>query len=197
MLPSFPKSQKILDQDWPTRMFEAKAEIFPHNIHPPVLPIVEGKGGDFEREDGQVRPLELKLHQTHLSIPIKDGKGLTLAEFDAKAREAGRDMGRQMFEAVLQGLDEAVKETGNQVQINGGNLKQDDIFRMLEMIEWNFDEQGNPTHQIVLGQTLAEEFKRKSTEWDADPEFRARIEAIKMRKKEDFNEREARRRLVV
>jgi hypothetical protein len=80
MLPSFPKSQKIVDGAWQKRMFAAKAEVFPHDNHPPVLPIIEGKSADFQREDRQVKPLRMKKRQITIRHKITEGKGMALDE---------------------------------------------------------------------------------------------------------------------
>jgi hypothetical protein len=89
MLPSFPKAQKILDEQRNKRMFAAKAKIFPQHIHPPVQPIVEGKRTDFQREDRKIKPLKIKRHQVTTQIDTSDGKGLTLELFNQKASELG------------------------------------------------------------------------------------------------------------
>ncbi len=96
---------------------------------------------------------------------------MTLEAFDRKARELGTDVGKQMWKMLLSGIDEAVKETGNELNIKKGELNQDDVLRMLDMVEHNFDEQGNSTHQFVFGSELAEEFRKRMSEWAGDAEF--------------------------
>ncbi len=196
MLPAFPKAQKILDEEWNKRMLAAKSKVFPTHIHPPVLAIIEGKTSDFQREDRQVKPLKMKLHSITAQHSVADGKGMSLAVFDEKAKEVGEGMGKQMFQSVVEVIEETVKETGNEVKVKKGDLKQEDMLRLLEMGDHNFDEQGNPTQQLICGSELAEELKKHEAEWGADKEFQAKVEEVKRRKRADFNEREARRRLV-
>jgi len=196
MLPALPKAQKILDNEWNKRMFAAKDKVFPTHIHPPVLAIIEGKTSDFQREDRQVKPLEMKLHSVTAQHSIADGKGMSLEVFDAKAKEVGEELGKQFFQSVFQVLDEAVKETGNEVKIKKGELKQEDVIRMLEMGEQNFDDHGNPTGQMICGSEFAEELKKHEAEWANDKEFQAKIKEVRTRKRLEFHEREACRRLV-
>ena len=196
MLPTFPISQNILDEEWKKRMLAAMAKVFPHHFHPPVLPIIEGKNADFQREDRQVRPLKMELHQVTVQHSIKDGKGMSLDVFNAKAIEAGEAMGKQMWEMLTGAIEEAAKETGNEMKIKKGNLKQEDILRMLERVQQSFDEQGNPTNQLICGSEFGEELRQRETEWNEDKEFQAKVREITTRKREEFNEREARRRLV-
>src|SRR6266851_3859443 len=115
-------------------MFSAKARVFPAHIHPPVLPIVEGRESDFQREDGQVRPLKIEHHEVTSQHGIKEEKGMTLAVFNEKARETGEAFGKQMWGLLTGAVGEAVAETGNEVKIKKGGLKQEDILRMLEWI---------------------------------------------------------------
>jgi len=196
MLPTFPIAQKILDEEWTKRMFAAKAKTFPHHVHPAVLPIVEGKSADFQRDDREVRPLKMTLHQVTARHEFRDLKGLTLDMFDRKAKELGEGLGKEMWKTLTGAIEEAVKETGNELKVKRGELKKEDILRMLEMGTENFDERGNPTRQLVCGSEFAEEIKRREKEWAADPDFQGKVAEIRSRKKAEFDEREARRRLV-
>jgi len=196
MLPTFPNAQKVLDDAFHKRMFAAKAEVFPHAIHPRVLQIMEGKKSNYQREDGKVQPLKVKRHKVTASFQHKEGKGMSLETFDEKAREVGEKLGKQMWNMLTGTIDEAVAETGNEVRINNGNLKQEDVFRMLEMVQHEFDERGDSAQKLILTPAMAEEFKKRECEWAADREFHAKLDDIKRRKKEEFDEREARRRLV-
>jgi hypothetical protein len=105
-------------------------------------------------------------------------------------------MGKQMWEIVLGAVEQAVAETGYQVKVEKGNLTQQDVLRMFDMVEHNFDEAGNPTQKLVLGPELAAEFRKKFEEWSQDAQFTQKLEDIKQRKRLEFDEREARRRLV-
>jgi hypothetical protein len=196
MLPSFPKAQKILDDVWHKQMFAAKAAVFPHEIHPPVLPIAECKQADFQREDRQVKPLKMKQHQLTVRHEIKEGKGLSLKELNEKAKELGEGLGKQMWETLTGAIEEAAAETGNEIKIKKGDLRQEHILKMLETRAENFDQDGNPAGQLICGSAFGEEIKNRMAEWSEDKEFQAKMTAITNRKKEEFNEREARRRLV-
>lgn len=196
MLPTFPTAQEILNEAWNKRMFAAKNEVFPHHMHPPVQQIHEGKSSDFQREDRQIRPLEMKLHSVTTQINTSSGQGLTLEVFNQKAQELGEGLGKQMWETITGAINEAVAETGNEVKFKKGNLKQEDMLRLLEMGEETFDENGNPNRQIVCGSEMMEEFKKVEEEWAQDKVFQDKVEEIRKRKKAAFNEREARRRLV-
>jgi hypothetical protein len=196
MLPAFPKAQKILDETWNERMFFWKNRVFPLHLHPPVYPIIEGKTSDFQREDRKVKPLKMKKHSVKTSHKIEDGKGMTLQIFEEKAKEVGEGVGKQLFQAMVGVVEEAVQETGNEVKIKKGELKQEDIFRIYESTQHNFDEKGNPTGQFVCGSEFMEELRKHEKAWNEDEDFVAKLDEIKKRKKMEFDEREACRRLV-
>ena len=196
MLPAFPSAQKIANDEFQKRIFAAKAEIFPLDLHPPNHLIVEGKSSDYQRDDGVVKPVEMKRHEVSVMVDTKDGKGLTLDMFDQKARELGEGMGKQFWESITAAMDECVKETGNTLTIKKGEFKKEDFLKFLDMGEHSFDENGKLQNTFVMGSSMFEEFKKCQAEWNNDPDFTMRVEDILRRKREEFNEREARRRLV-
>lgn len=177
-------------------MFSTKAKVFPTHIHPPVLPIIEGKESNFQRDDGQIKPLKMEHRNVTSQHSIKDGKGMTLPEFNQKANEVGEALGKQMWELLTRVVQEAATETGNEIKVKKGELEQEDVLRMLDMVQQNFDEHGNPTQQLVCGSEFAAELKKHQAEWSNDKVFQRKVAEIIARKKADFYEREARRRLV-
>ena len=177
-------------------MFAVKNKVFPLEIHPPVLQIVEGKTSDFQREDRAVKPLHISQHQVTVQHQIKDQKGMTIEMFYEKAKEAGEGVGKQMWEMLTGAVSEAAREAGNELKFKKGNLTQEDVLQMLETVQQNFDEYGNPTGQLVCGSEFSEELRNREKEWREDKQFLARTEAVINRKRTEFNEREARRRLV-
>jgi hypothetical protein len=196
MLPRFPNAQKITDDAWQKAMFAAMHEILPLEIHPPVQPIIEGKSSDFQREDRQIRPLQLKKQQATTHFDTSSGKGATLELLYEKARELGESIAKQQWGMIQAAVDEAVAETGNTIKIKKGNITQEDIYRILETTEANFDEAGQPTQRLVCGPELAQELALREEQWRHDAAFHSKVAEITQRKRADFNEREARRRLV-
>lgn len=196
MLPTFPKSQKILSDEWNQRMFAKKNDTFPLELHPPILQIVEGKDSDFERDDGKIKSFNIKLHSVSVRHQIENDRGMTLEEFRKKADEAGEGLGKDMWQSITETITQAVAETGNEVKVKKGNLTQDDMLKMLETRAHNFDEFGMPQGRLVCGSEFANEVKQRIEEWKDDKGFHAKAEEIIRRKKAEFNEREARRRLV-
>jgi len=52
----------------------------------------EGNASGFQTVQGKTSRLRYRKHSSTVSVKIKDGKGLTLEEFCAKASEIGEKM---------------------------------------------------------------------------------------------------------
>ena len=196
MLPRLPKSQKLIDEVFHKRMFAARNKVIPHAVHPPHRKIVEGKTTDYQREDREVKPLEMKLHRVELTVDISGGKGTTLDELYAKAHNVGESLGKQMWEMLNGAINEAVSETGNEVTITNGVITKEVVLKFLSMGEEAFDQNGEPTGRLILHPDMLEQFKKFEREHASDKEFLDQVAEIKRRKREAFDGREARRRLV-
>lgn len=170
--------------------------VFPLDVHPPVQPIIEGKRTDFQREDRQIRELRIQKHQAVTRFDTGSGKGATIEKMFQIADELGESMGKQKWKMITAAIDEAVAETGNELKIKKGNITQADIIRMAEMTVANFDETGTTTQKLICTPELAQELSLREAEWRHDKVFQAKLEEIKRRKKAEFDEREARRRLA-
>lgn len=121
---------------------------------------------------------------------------MTVEEFYGNAKEAGEGLGKEMWQMFTGSIAEAAEETGNKTTFKKGNLTQEDLIRMLEQVQQNFDEFGNPTARFICGSEVAKEMKMRDREWRGDKAFQAKLAELRERKKAEFNEREARRRLA-
>lgn len=177
-------------------MWAAKAAALPPSVHPAIYAIVEGKVSDFERDDGQIRRTAMKRRQVQSSSKIEDDKGLSSEAFMKSAQEMGTALADEIFKTIVEGVEEAVKETGNEITIKKGQLAKEDFLRMIEMTNHGFDDAGKSTNVFMVSPEMADQLVKAESEWKADKEFTAKFEEVKRRKREEFDEREARRRLV-
>jgi hypothetical protein len=177
-------------------MFAAKAEIVPLAVHPAVHPILEAKRSSFQRDDGLIRDFSPKKHEVKSSYSVADGKGMTLESFDASAKELGEGLGRQFWQQLFAAVEEATDATGNQVKISNGEITREAYLQMIAKTAHGFDEQGKPTNMFILSPEVGKKLEAQHAEWSKDPAFTAEVAAIQRRKKEEWDEREARRRLV-
>ena len=94
-------------------------------------------------------------------------------------------------------LGEAVEKVGNTVDA-GGDFQPKHLFEMLEKTQMEFDpETGEPTgHMFVMHPDTAAKIVPKVKEWEKDPAIKAEYERILAKKREEWRDREARRKLV-
>ena len=196
MLPRFPQSQKTLDTAYQKKIFEARALIIPHAVHPRTLPIAEGKESNFQQIDGAIRPVEFKNQIASANFEVKDGKGMTREQFLFNANQLGEQLGEAMLRLVLGTIYEAADQSGNIINLNGGEFSKDDFLKIIEGTPHGFDRNGESTNVLLVSPKIGDLLKAKEAEWSKDSVFVERVNVIKRKKREEFDEREARRRLV-
>ena len=157
----------------------------------------EGNASEFQTVQGQTNRIRYRKHTSTVSVKYADGKGLTLEQFCAKASEIGENMARQMSGALVKELDAAIKETGNEVKVpKSEGLQYKHLFEMVEKVEVDFDDDGESFSRFFCGSDFYQDVQKKLPEWEKDPEFQRRWKDLNARKRMEFREREARRRLV-
>jgi hypothetical protein len=139
------------------------------------------------------------LTETSAEYSIKN-EDLKNFDFAAFARFA-RTMGVQFLDAkkrmLFEAMHEATEMTGNVVDRRGKPLDHDAIFEMLELIQIDFDVQGQPDMpSMVIHPDMGPTIERLAKEAEESPELQKRHDQIMRRKKEEFLAREADRKLV-
>ena len=157
----------------------------------------EGNASEFQTVQGKTNRIKYRKHTSTVSVKYEDGKGLTLEQFCAKASEIGEDMAKQMSGVLVKELDAVIKETGNEVKVpKSEGLQYKHLFELIEKAEVDFDDDGESFSRFFCGMDFYKDVEQKMPEWEKDPEFRRRLKELNARKKMEFYEREARRRLV-
>ena len=195
MLPQFPKTKALLTEHWNESFLAGERERLPDTLHPPSRQIIEGKQSSYQREDRKVVPLELLKHIVEGTVEVSDGKGMAFEKFLATAKKFGRELGDKILKSLFGMIEKATKETGNVVKTSG-QFSKADFLKVIDMTEHSFDERGNPTNIFVASPALIDDLLRQQEEWESDEEFQQQVAEIRRQKKEAFDERTARRRLV-
>jgi hypothetical protein len=175
-------------------MFDAIYSVSPVLSQIPTRPQREGRSSSFQDEQGVVQPIDYKL----ISIPIqrktKEARGMSPTEFVETAREPGIGMGTEMMRRLYEMLEKTTQKTGNVVN---GPLSYDLFLDLLEKIQFDFGDDGNPIWpSLQLGSDAHAKFKLQFPEWLKEPKFHARLKTIVEHQREKYYEREACRRLV-
>lgn len=158
----------------------------------------EGAGTFLERDDGSIddKPMHRFEASAILHHDLTEIESLDPSAIVQTIDELGHKLGASQLQHFLSVLDTAVKSVGNVVDSKRPMVEQ--IFEMLEKLQLDF----RPDRQPQLPQCV---FGSKATEdafnaaWERirhEPELRGRLETLIERKRQDFDDREAARRLV-
>ena len=156
-----------------------------------------GRDGEYRDVLGRTNRIEYQKASAECRIQPQEAKGMSVEEFLKVPNDAGRDIARQMARHLFATLDKVTEATGNVIDAKGEPLRFEHFLAVLEKIPIEFDQHGRaqfPT--AVLGPALYEQLQRRLPEWESDSAGQARIAEILSIKREEFREREARRRLV-
>ncbi|MBI5775047.1 MAG: hypothetical protein HZA89_15075 [Verrucomicrobia bacterium] len=197
MLPHFPKSRKALDELWLELASRRRLTHGPMLASIPHKMQMEGNASEFQTVQGKTNRIKYRKQSSTVSVKYEDGKGLTLEEFCAKASEIGEKMAQQMSNVLVKELDAVTTETGNEVKVSKSEgLQYKHLFELMEKTEEDFDDDGKSFSSFFCGMDFYQDVLKKMPEWEKDPEFHKRLKDLNARKRMEFREREARRRLV-
>lgn len=130
-------------------------------------------------------------------IKAEDHKTFGFADFDRFAQSLGTQFLDAKKKNLFEMMNRTTARTGNVVDRAGKPLDHDAIFEMLELIEIDFDEKGEPSMpSIVIHPKMAPRLEQLSKEAEENPQIKARHADIMKRKKEQFLAREANRKLA-
>jgi len=117
--------------------------------------------------------------------------------FKQKMDEMAESFIAQQEGLVFSKLNEVTEQTGNVVDGHGKPFSPALLFEALEKIQIDFDDQGRPIMPtVVLHPSLFEKVKEKLPEWEANPEFAKRHNAIIEEKRRQWLDRENCRKLA-
>lgn len=197
MLPIFPNARKALRETFNHELFKAQRNVSPILQQIRVSPQREGRQASYEREDGKTVEVEYEAHQIEREMKFEDARGLDPDAFLETARNIGTEMGRMMLDSILPTVSKAVEEVGNVTVCKGDGISFEEFLEMMSKVQTDFDSLGEPdVKSLVLSPEMHKQMVPKLKQWEANPDKRVAIEAVMRRKREEYDEREARRRMV-
>lgn len=142
--------------------------------------------GTYERSEARLELTRDQMKSGELSDVLERFRGM--------AKSFAEQQSRSMFIKV----QEATEKSGNVIDAGASELTPELFLRALEMFQQEFDpETGEPSGgMFVVHPDVAEKLIPKIQEWDKDPEFRRRAEAIKQKQFLAWRDRESRRHLA-
>jgi len=154
----------------------------------------EGHRSTFHRHDGSVGEINYKEFSHTISIPSADMPGLGVEQLAGKLNEIGEQMQKSMTHRFTEVMDEASKQAGTGVDFGNRPLDAEGVLQSLEKITMDFGIDGKKQPDLVL--IMHPNLQAQAEKIEQDPEFiRKRSELIE-RKREEYYDRESRRKLV-
>lgn len=191
MLPEFSKARLAMHELWNRAMFAGLNGSDPFLNEIPVRMQREGGRANVGGSD-----MEYKRCSVQHTFEVRNAKGMSLDEFIKIPYKMGQEMAAQQVQSVFQTLQEPTKYS-RAVSWEAGKLTFTQLLEIWQSMEINFDANGMPKWPtMVLRPESMTEMHEKFEIWHNDPSCRAQWQEVINNKLIEFNEREARRRLV-
>jgi hypothetical protein len=191
MLPEFPKARRQMFDLWNTAFFNG---LNGNENFLTEIPIRVQKEGDRAFVGGG--EMEYKLHSVNFSFSARDGEGMSEEEFFGAALKLGAEMAGRQAKTLFDKMS-TPSPHGMPFQWKAGELKCEQFLEILEKMDMDFNGNGKPRLPMMVLPPQAEaEVRTKLAQWHEDLIKRKKWEELIDRKRKDFDEREARRRLV-
>lgn len=194
MLPRFLKVESVLDRTFKDLVFRISHTGDPIFGEIKGTVIHEGRG-TYQKEGTKTRAFKMKQFAGVTEIRREDLKSFGVKEFVDAAKKIGGEFLKQKSQHFFGVINQATEESGNVVDGRGRPFSHELILEVLEKMQIDFDEDGNPEMPtMVVSPTLRPRVQQLIAEQD-DPKIAAQFDAIIARKREEFRAREADRRL--
>lgn len=197
MLPVFPDARKAMAETFSHYLFEALWDESPILRCIPVSPQLEGRSATYERVGGEMVDVDYKAQSVQRKLEFQEARGLAPDAFMEAAASIGSEMAAKMSEDVFAYLSKTIDSVGNVAVSRDDGISFESFLDLNSKMDLDFKDDGSPVNRtIVLSPEVHRTFRASLQEWHADAEKCAAMDAVLKRKKQEFNEREARRRMV-
>jgi len=198
MLPDFPKGKKKLKDFILFYLQKAQKKYLGPFADVPVRRYFEGHRNSIQTESGEITKSPFRKVKSEIQIDLQNYEKLSTKLLMKKINKMAEEFAIQRNKISYDEIEEKSKEVGNYIDIKGKPPTPEIFLDILERLFISFDSNGNPKFpQIVTGgEKLAKKFVDIQNEIRTNKEYKSRFEEIIIRKKKDWNEREASRKLV-
>ena len=162
----------------------------------PVHIIHEGDQMKTLRADGSVDVSEMKKASGQVAIPVEKVGKLSNDDRVELLEKITDEMAQQMAVHLYGVIDEVLEGAGQVV--NGKNMTPaESMLAMFEKMQIDFDEQGNIKDLVIsAGAQALEGIRKAEAEMRSNPELEQQWENLLERKRGEWRDREAARKLV-
>lgn len=198
MLPDFYKAKKKLREVLITYIQLAKKQHLGPFSDVPEIRFFEGHQRYMETEDGIKDMGPFHEAKAETKIDLKDFHNLSSIEFMAKIDKIAEDIAREQSKIGYDEIEKAAKKVGNVVDVKKKPLTVELYLEILERLFISFDSNGKLLlPQIVTGRREdTNKFIEIIKEVHTNFKYKQRYKEIIQRKKLEYDERKASRKLV-
>ncbi|MFG1799503.1 hypothetical protein ACGFI4_04905 [Micromonospora carbonacea] len=155
----------------------------------------EGDTADFSTVQGEVKDVEFRDFSLEQRLTLSALPTMTHEEILGIMASFGSDFGSKVARSFHEHLGQTLEEAGQTVSIEDGPIDADFLLRVLESLEIDFDDNGNPNPLDFVGGSG--EVRRKILQIQSEDErFQEKSKEIMDRKREQWSARESNRKLV-
>ncbi len=198
MLPDFPKAKGRLNRDLLRWVREQVPAITPLLQGVPTFRQHEGRSGSIVRQDQSEAGIEYHQSSFEFETHRDEMRTLDLNALKQKLMNLAKQVGAAQEKDFLQFASKTAESTGNVVK-SEGDFTPEKLLELISRLPEDFDPetlQPEPGAVFVLHPETAAKILPQAKQWEQDPEFKAKLENITNRKREEWRDREANRKLV-
>ena len=191
MLPEFPAAQDAIKQAWSKAFFDGMKTSDPFLQQLEVRVQKEGTRAFVGNEE-----IKFQLTRVQQQCEIECGRGISFDDYLERAAQLGRDMAREQAKHCFEVLNTPGPRHA-MVEKVGTGFSFDDFLEKMETMEIDFDKDGKPQWPTwYLDPVAYAAVQRDRDTFGLNPERMQRLAGLVAKKRKEFDEREARRRLV-
>jgi hypothetical protein len=189
MLPEFPRAHEAIQKVWNKLMFAALGFSDPLISQIPIRPQKEGNRATYGDS-----PVNFRKKSVSYKWSPEIGKGISTEKFFGMPLELGKQMAQKQAKDIFTLIEMPTPYTGT-IKKEEGPVNLDLWISKMESFEINFDENGVPVWpQFFLSEDALEEIRLSMS--SPTPEQVKKLAELVAKKRKEFDEREACRRLV-
>lgn len=197
MIPDFPKEKQKISSMWNQYLNSKMTELTgPMNLAQ-TYRHYEGNQWQLTRTDKTIDDSNYMEISSNLSIENDEIPKLTSKQIKEKLDKVAEDMASQLMQNVIGKIAQAADSVGNSINANGKPFSPELFLQLLECMDHSFAEDGTWLPPTLI---VAPDFMKKNKPiiegFENDTNFLVKRDSIINRKREEWRDREASRKLV-
>ncbi|MGD0228573.1 MAG: hypothetical protein ABSF71_40255 [Terriglobia bacterium] len=174
------------------------------NMHAPLASRIrsyhqtEGDQFAYETTEGKLVTKRFLRMEAKIELPRGLSSSETYEDFLRQTSEAAKSIAQQSEGVLFSTFEEETKQVGNAIDVGGKPFHPDIMWDAIEKMDLDFDERTEqpkmPT--IVVHPEMMKAIAAKIPEWEADVALQKRRTEVLRKRKEEWRDRESRRKLV-